>query len=98
MSKEQLPDTKTKRLTLTAVGALEGALIGAVASPVGIAVGAVIGGITAYAAEPLAHGAAEYIRTVGWLAQMDPTYPHTEFHPYAEPQPLPEPPHEPVAG
>jgi len=94
MSKERT----SRRIKLATVGAVEGALIGAAASPLGIAVGAVVGGVTAYAAEPLAHGVAEYIRTVGWLAQMDPTYPHTEFHPYAEPQPLPEPPHEHMAG
>ncbi len=94
MSKEHT----TQRLKLAAVGAVEGAVIGAGASPLGIVMGAVVGGVTAYAAEPLAHGAAEYIRTVGWLAQTDPTYPHTEFHPYPEPQPLPEPPPEPMAA
>ncbi len=87
MSKERI----SRRIKLAAVGAAEGALIGAAASPLGIAVGAVVGGVTAYAAEPAVSTAAEYIHTVGWLAQMDPTYPHTEFHPYAEPQPLPEP-------
>lgn len=97
MNKEQLPAPQNKRAKLAAVGAIEGALIGISAAPLGVVIGAVTGGLTAYAAEPLVSTTAEYIRTVGWLAQMDPTYPHTEFHPYeapvlpAEPMPAPEP-------
>jgi len=98
MNKEHAPHQQNKRMKLAVVGALEGALIGASAAPVGIVVGALAGGITAYAAEPAAHVAAEYIQTVGWLAQMDPTYPHTEFHPYTPAEPLPELPPEPMAG
>lgn len=96
MNKEQLPCTQTKRLKLAAVGALEGALIGTSVFPLGVPIGAAVGAITAYAAEPVASFAAEYIRVVGWLGQMDPTYPHTEFHPYEEP--LQDIPPEPMAG
>ena len=91
MNKERLPTPQTKRIKLMAVGALEGALIGAAVAPGGIVAGALIGGATAYAAEPIANTAAKYIQTVGWLAQMDPTYPHTEFHPYELPEPPPDP-------
>lgn len=98
MNKEQLPSTQTKRLKLAAVGALEGALIGTSVFPLGIPIGAAVGAITAYAAEPVASFAAEYIRVVGWLGQMDPTYPHTEFHPYIQSEPMQEPPPEPMAG
>lgn len=98
MNKELLPGTHTKRMKLAVVGALEGALIGTSVFPLGIPIGAAIGAITAYAAEPVASFAAEYIRVVGWLGQMDPTYPHTEFHPYHQPEPLPEPPPELMAG
>ncbi len=91
MNKEHLPSPRDKRIKLICAGALEGAFIGAAVVPGGLIAGALIGGATAYAAEPLAETAAEYVRTVGWLAQMDPTYPHTEFHPYTPPEPLPEP-------
>lgn len=97
MNKERLPNQQTKRMKLAVVGALEGALIGTSVPPLGIPVGALIGGATAYAAEPIASTAAEYVQAVGWLAQMDPTYPHTEFHPY-EPTPEPLPAPEPMAG
>lgn len=97
MNKEQLPSTQTKRMKLAAVGALEGALIGTSVFPLGIPIGAAIGAITAYAAEPVATFAAEYMRVVGWLGQMDPTFPHTEFHPYTQPEPMLEPP-DPLAG
>ncbi len=43
------------------------------------------------AASDLARRAWEYVQVVGWLAQMDPTYPHTEFHPYEAAGPTPEP-------
>lgn len=43
------------------------------------------------AASELARSIWEYVQVVGWLAQMDPTYPHTEFHPYEATGPMPEP-------
>lgn len=95
MNKEHTPNQQTKRVKLAAVGALEGALIGTSVFPLGIPIGAAIGAITAYAAEPIATIAAEYIHVVGWLGQMDPTYPHTEFHPYPSNEPMPELPPEP---
>gem|GEM_PF-5276171 len=45
----------------------------------------------AAAAEDFARRVWEYVQVVGWLAQMDPTYPHTEFHPYEAAGPAPEP-------